>query len=142
MVYVVINRLSKQSIYIPYKKNVTAKDMARMYVTHIYRWRGLPESMVSDRGPQFISQFWDEFCRILGIKVKLSTAYYPKTDSQTEIMNQYLDQRLRPFVNHYQDNWSDLLPIIDHAQLTLPHDSIRMSPFELNYRYQARTSFD
>ena len=113
-----------------------------MYITYIYRWRGIPESMVSDRGPQFISQFWDEFCAILGIKIKLSTAYHPQTDGQTEIMNQYLDQRLRPFVNHYQDNWSDLLPMMDHAQLTLPHDSIGMSPFELNYGYQARTSFD
>ena len=142
MVYVVIDRLSKQSVCIPCNKNATAKDMARMYITYIYRWRGLPESMVSDRGPQFISQFWDEFCAILGIKIKLSTAYHPQTDGQTEIMNQYLDQRLRPFVNHYQDNWSDLLPMMDHAQLTLPHDSIGMSPFELNYGYQARTSFD
>jgi transposase InsO family protein len=142
MVYVVIDRLSKQSVCIPCTKNTTAKDMARMYITYIYRWRGLPESMVSDRGPQFVSQFWDEFCAILGIKVKLSTAYHPQTDGQTEIMNQYLDQRLRPFVNHYQDNWSDLLPMMDHAQLTLPHDSIGMSPFELNYGYQARTSFD
>ena len=97
---------------------------------------------MSDRGPQFISDFWDEFCRILGIKLKLSTAFHPQTDGQTEIMNQYLDQRLRPFVNYYQDNWSELLPIMDYAQLTLPHDSIGMSPFELLYGYSPRTSFD
>jgi transposase InsO family protein len=142
MIYVVVDRLSKQSVCIPCHKNVTARDMARMYITHIYRWRGVPESMVSDRGPQFVSQFWDEFCNILGIKVKLSTAYHPQTDGQTEIMNQYIDQRLRPFVNHYQDNWSDLLPMMDHAQLTLPHDSTGISPFELNYGYEPRTSFD
>jgi hypothetical protein len=57
-------------------------------------------------------------------------------------MNQYLDQRLRPFVNYYQDNWSELLPIMDYAQLTLPHESIGMSPFELLNGYPPRTSFD
>jgi transposase InsO family protein len=116
--------------------------MARLYVDNIYRIYGAPESIVSDRGPQFISDFWNELCRILGIKIKLSTAFHPQTDGQTEIMNQYLDQRLRPFVDYYQDNWSELLPMMDYAQLTLPHDSIGMSPFELLYGYAPRTSFD
>jgi hypothetical protein len=57
-------------------------------------------------------------------------------------MNQDLDQRLRPFVNYYQDNWSDLLPIMDYAQLTLFHESIGTPPFNLLYGYTARTSFD
>ena len=57
-------------------------------------------------------------------------------------MNQYLAQRLRPFVSYYQDNWSELLPIMDYAQLTLPHESIGMSPFELLYGHPPRTSFD
>jgi hypothetical protein len=58
-------------------------------------------------------------------------------------MNQYLDQRLRPFVNYYQDNWSELLPLMDYAQLTLPHSSLgTMSPYELLNGYPPRTSFD
>jgi hypothetical protein len=57
-------------------------------------------------------------------------------------MNQYLDQRLRPFVNYYQDDWSELVPMIDYAQLTLPNESIGMSPFELLYGFSPRTSFD
>jgi transposase InsO family protein len=75
--------------------------MARLYIDAIFRHKGPPESIVSDRGPQFVSHFWKEFCRILGIKLKLSTAYHPQTDGQTEIINQYIDQRLRPFVNYY-----------------------------------------
>jgi len=141
-VFVVIDRLSKQAFSIPCFKTTTAKDMARLYIQNIYRIRGAPESIVSDRGPQFISNFWDEFCRILGIQLKLSTAFHPETDGQTEIMNQYLAQRLRPFVSYYQDNWSELLPIMDYAQLTLPHESIGMSPFELLYGHPPRTSFD
>jgi len=75
--------------------------MAQLYVTYVYRHRGAPQTIVSDRGPQFISDFWNEFCRILGTQLKLSTAFHPQTDGQTEIMNQYLDQRLRPFINYY-----------------------------------------
>jgi transposase InsO family protein len=141
-IWVVIDRLSKQSFSIPCHKTTTAKDMARMYIKYIYRTKSMPDSIVSDRGPQFVSDFWREFCRILGVKLKLSTAYHPQTDGQTEIMNQYIDQRLRPFVSYYQDNWSDLMPIMDHAQLVLPHDSIGMSPFRLLSGYEPRTSFD
>ena len=141
-VFVVVDRLSKQSVSIPCFKTTTAKDMARLYIQYVYRTHGAPDSIVSDRGPQFILAFWEEFCRILGIKLKLSTANHPQTDGQTEIMNQYLAQRLRPFVNYYQDDWSDLLPMMDYAQLTNWHESIGMSPFELLYGYQPRTSFD
>ena len=141
-VFVVIDRLSKQAFSIPCYKTTTAKDMADLYIQYIYHTKNLPDSIVSDRGPQFVSSFWERLCQILGIKLKLSTAYHPQTDGQTEIMNQYLDQRLRPYVSYYQDNWSEMLPIMDHAQLVLPHDSIHMSPFQLVYGYNPRTSFD
>jgi hypothetical protein len=74
--------------------------------------------------------------------LKLSTAYHPQTDGQTEIMNQYMDQRLRPFVNYYQDNWAELLPMMDYAQFTLEHSSLGMSGFELVNGCPPRTSFD
>ncbi|KHJ32483.1 hypothetical protein EV44_g2899 [Erysiphe necator] len=91
----------------------------------------------------FISAFWNEFNKILGTKVKLSTANHPQTDGQTEIYNQYLQKRLRLFVNYYQNNWSELLPIMDYAQLILPHDSLGgLSPFEIVHGYPARTTWD
>jgi transposase InsO family protein/predicted aspartyl protease len=140
---VIIDRLSKQAISIPCHKTITAEQLAWLFVQYAYRYYGPPDSIVSDRGPQFISAFWDAFCRILGIKLKLSTAYHPQTDGQTEIMNQYLDQRLRPFIDYYQDNWSELLPMMDYAQLTLPHSSLgMMCPYELMNGYLPRTSFD
>jgi hypothetical protein len=142
-VFVVVDRLSKQAISVPCYKTVIAEEVARLYICHVYRYYGAAESIVSDRGGQFISAFWKEFNRILGTQLKLSTAHHPQTDGQTEIMNQYLEQRLRPFVSYYQDNWAELLPMIDYAQLTLPHESLgQMSPFEVLYGYPARTSFD
>ena len=142
MLFVVIDRLSKQSYSIPCHKTITARGMAELFLKYIWCREGYPDSIVSDRGPQFISSFWAEVCRILGIKIKLSTAFHPQTDGQTEIMNQYIDQRLRPFVNHYQDNWSSLIPMMDYAQLSLPHESIGMSPFELLKGYRPRTTWD
>jgi transposase InsO family protein len=142
-VLVVIDRFSKQSVTMPCYKTTTAKDMAQLFIDHVYRSRGAPTTIVSDRGPQFISTFWHELCRILGVKLKLSTAFHPQTDGQTEIMNQYLDQRLRPFINYYQDNWSSLVALMDYAQLTLPHESLGMlSPFEVLNGYAPTTSYD
>ncbi len=141
-VFAVVDRLGKRPCSIPCTKKTTAKDMARMYVDRIYRTYGPPDSIVSDRGPQFISAFWDELCKILGVKLKLSTAEHPQTDGQTEIINQHMAQRLRPYVNYYQDNWSELLPMIDFAAATLQHESTGLSPFQVEFGYEPRTSFD
>jgi transposase InsO family protein len=142
MAMVVVDRFGKRPITIPCYKTVDAPAMAWLFICYIFRYFGPPDTIVSDRGPQFVSAFWKEFTRILGVKLKLSTAYHPQTDGQTEIVNQYLDQRLRPFVNYFQDNWSELLPLMDYAQATLPHDSTKFAPMELELGYQPRTSFD
>ena len=84
-VFVVIDRFSKQAISIPCHKTLDAKRMAALYTYHIYRYFGAPESIVSDRGPQFISRFWNEFQGILGTKVVLTSLYHPQSDGQTEI---------------------------------------------------------
>src|SRR5271156_2516297 len=139
---ILVDRFGKRPISIPCHKTIDAKETARLYIQYPYRIYGPPQTIVSDRGPQFISAFWKEFTSILGIKLKLSTAYHPQTDGQTEIVNQYLDQRLRPFVNYFQDNWSELLPMMDYAGATLPHSSTGFSSIELEMGYLPRTSFD
>ena len=141
-IMVVIDRLSKQAISIPCHKTIDARGMAELFIQWVYRFGHTPETIISDRGPQFVSSFWSEFCRILGVKVKLSTAYHKETDGQTEIMNKYIDQRLRPFVTYYQDNWSGLLPLIDRAQISLPHSSIGMSPYQILYGSVPKQSWD
>ena len=90
----------------------------------------------------FVSAFTDKLCKLTGVKQKLSTTYHPQTDGNTEVMNQYIDQRLRPFVNHFQDNWSDLLPAIDYAQAILPHSSTGLSPYELELGQAPRLHFN
>lgn len=84
-VFVVVDRFSKIPISIPCHKTVNAKDLAKLRVKHVYPRTGPPDSIVSDRGPQFVSEFWGEVCRILGIKILLSTADHAQTDGQTEL---------------------------------------------------------
>lgn len=79
-ILVFIDRLGKSSVTIPYYKTTDAQQIAQLFIEWIYRFGHTPESIISDRGLQFVSSFWQEFCRIIGIKVKLSTAYYKQTD--------------------------------------------------------------
>ena len=109
---------------------------------NIYHHQESPTIIVSDRDPQFISAFWDEFCRILGVELKLSTAYHAQTDGQTEIVNQHIINHLQPFINHHQDDWADLLPLIDFAAAALPSKTTGTSPFLIDCGYEPHTSFD
>ena len=74
--------------------------------------------------------------------LKLFIAYYPQTDSQTKIINQYLDQRLWPFINYFQNNWSKLLLLMDYAQATLPYNSTGFAPIQLEMGYLLYINFD
>ena len=114
-VFVIVDRFGKRAFSLPCHKSVTAAQAAELYYKHVWRIYGTPEMATSDRGPQFISAFMDELCKLVGVKQKLSTAYHPQINSSTEVLNQYIDQHLYLFINHFQDNWSDLLPAMDFA---------------------------
>ena len=73
--------------------------MARLFLDHIFRLHGLLDTIVSDRGSQFISAFWEHLTSSLGIKRKLSTAYHPQTDAQMERANHDLENYLRLYVS-------------------------------------------
>ena len=94
-ILVVCNRLSKMTHFV-----ATTEGLARLFQDNMWKLHGLPESVVSDRGPQFAAELTKELNRMLGIKIKLSTAFHPQTDGQTEWMNQELEQYLRLFVEH------------------------------------------
>src|SRR5437773_2779051 len=107
MVVIFIDHLSKQPITLPVRDTIMVKELTLLFLRHVVCHIGVPESIISDRGPQFISDFWNEFCTYIGMKLKLSTAHHPQMDGQTEIINQYFDQCLWPYVNYYQDDWDE-----------------------------------
>ena len=66
----------------------SSEATAKMLLHHVWKHHGLPDFIVSDRGTQFVSDVWNRLCEILNIKRKLSTAYHPETDGQSENTNQ------------------------------------------------------
>lgn len=93
----VINRLTKERHYIPCDvtdEGTTAEATTDMMVREVFRLHGLPASVISDRGPRFVSKMWKTFCKRLRIKAKLSTAFHPQTDGQTERFNQEVERHL------------------------------------------------
>ena len=88
---VVDHDLTKGIVLMPCTKEIDALGTAKLYHDHVYRRFGLPRRMISDRGPQFASQVFQELCTKLGVKSTMSTAYHPQTDGQTERVNQEND---------------------------------------------------
>ena len=86
-VLVVVDQLTMMQHLIPCTKDITAKDLANLFVVNIWRIHGLPETIISDRGNTFASEFWTSVCCRLGIEPRLSTAFHPETDGQTERIN-------------------------------------------------------
>ena len=93
-ILVVCNRLSKMMHFVATTEGTSVEGLARLLWDNVWKLHGLPESIVLDRGPQFVAELTKELNRMLGIKTKLSTVFHPQTDGQTERMNQELEQYL------------------------------------------------
>jgi len=81
---VIVDRFSKMARYIPINMNITAQGVAKISWDRVFKDMGIPQKVISDRGPQFVLRFMKELCSRLGIERNPSTAYHPQTDSQTE----------------------------------------------------------
>jgi hypothetical protein len=103
-ILVVIDRLTKIKHFIHYKKTYNFEEIAHLYVKYIWKLHNLPRIIVSDRGFQFVSEFWKHLIKRLGITALLSIAYHPETDGQTEIANFFLEQYLRDHVSYLQND--------------------------------------
>ena len=102
-ILVVYNHFSKMVYFIATTEKMSAEGLAKLFWDHIWKLHGLPESIISDRGVQFVMGMMKELNNLLGIQTKLSTAYYPQTDRQMERINQELEQYLKVFINHRQE---------------------------------------
>ena len=94
---------------------------------------GMPKSLVSDRDPLFVSHFWQEFFKLSGTKLRMSSAYHPQSDGQTEVMNRIVEQYLRAFVHHQPSTWGRLLTWAEWSYNTSVHSATGMSPYEITF---------
>ena len=134
----VVDRLVKMAHFIPCTTKINATGTITLMQTHIIRLHGLPDDIVSDRGPQFNSKVWLAWCEQNSITVKRSTAFHPQTDGQTERTNQTLEQYLRSYINYLQTDWANLLPVAEFAYNNSYHTAIKCSPFFALYGHHPR----
>jgi hypothetical protein len=131
-IFVVVDKLTKQVVFVPTATDATAADTARLYLKNVYRHHGLPRKIISDRDTRFTSKFWKELHRLLQVKLAMSSAFHPQTDGQTERMNRSMEEMLRHYVSYDQKNWADLLPLLEFTYNNSVHKVTRQTPFMLN----------
>ena len=141
-ILVVCDRLTKMAHFIPTTEKTSAVGLARLFRDNVWKLHGLPESIISDRGAQFAAGIMKELNERLGIRTKLSTVYHPQTDGQTKRINQELEQYLRMFVDHRQEQWPEWLGTAEFAYNNKKHTATQISPFKANYGLNPRMGFE
>jgi len=129
-ILVVVDAYTKWAMYIPCTKRMDAPELAETLVESVFSKYGMPKKLVSDRGSLFTSAFWTSLCYYLGAQRRLSTAFHPQTDGQTERQNQTLEHYLRCYINYRQDDWPQWLPLAQFTYNQAKHRSTGISPAE------------
>jgi transposase InsO family protein len=96
----VVDRFTKMAHFLPCLKTITSEQIADHVMREVFRHHGLPNNIISDCGPQFISKFWWHLLSLFNIVCTLSSSYHPQTDGQIERTNQTLEQYLRCFISY------------------------------------------
>ena len=127
-----VDRLSKRVHLAPVETTITAPQLARVFVDTVVKHHGVPEIIVSDRDPRFVSEFWRSLFSLLGTQLNISTAFHPQTDGQTERTNRQLEQVLRHYVNAQHTDWDELLAVAEFAINSHVSAATGFTPFFLD----------
>nr|KYP36684.1 Transposon Ty3-I Gag-Pol polyprotein [Cajanus cajan] len=138
-IWVVVDRLTKCAHFLSVNIKWSLEKLTQLYVREIVWLHGVPSSIISDRDPRFTSRFWQSLHQTLGMKLKLSFAYHPQMDGQSERTIQSLEDLLRACVLDHLGSWEEVLPLVEFTYNNSFHASIGMAPFEALYGRRCRT---
>ena len=141
-IYVVCDRLSKAAHFVPVHvgdKTLTAERVAKLFVDNVVRYHGMPTTIIADRDGRWAGNFWQALCTQLGTRLALSSAYHPQTDGQTERTNRTVEEMLRNYVNDQQNDWDQLLPLMEFAFNDSESATTGFTPFYLLYGEHPRS---
>ena len=130
---VVDQGLTKGIILTPCSKTITAEETAQLLLENLYKRFGLPDKILSDRGPQFASKTFVELLKLLGIKSSLSTAYHPQTDGTMERVNQEIEAYLAIYCASHPEEWLTALHTLEFTHNNRRHADRQKTPFELMF---------
>ena len=123
----------------PCRDDTSAEALAEFFAQHVFK---LPTQIVSDRDPRFTGKFWRALMQRLGVSQAMSSAFHPQTDGNTERVNRVLEDMLRHYIDPAQSTWDSLLPLVEFAINDSYHESVRNTPFVLNYGKRPRLPAD
>ena len=141
-ILVIDNRLTKMVHYKPVKVTINTPGLAEVIINVVVQHHGLSDLIVTDRELLLTSKFWLSLCYFLGIKWKLSTAFYSQTDGQTERQNSTMEAYIWVFVNFEQNDRARLLLMAEFAYNNAKNASTDYMPFELNCGYHPRVFYE
>ncbi|MCO5610536.1 hypothetical protein L7F22_064775 [Adiantum nelumboides] len=132
-IWKIVDRFSKQAHFIPVKKTIGAYQMATLFISQIFKYHGLPMSIVSDRDPRMTINFRKDLFENLGTRLNFSSAYHPHTDGQSEIANLTILDLLKAYVTEVDQfsQWEKYLPLVEYAYNNIAHTSTGKAPFEV-----------
>ncbi|CAL8175571.1 unnamed protein product [Prunus armeniaca] len=135
VIFVVVDCLSKYAHFIALSNPYSAATIAQLFVDHVFKLHGMPSSIVCDRDPIFVSDFWKEFFKLHDVALRMSSGYHPQTDGQTEVVNWCLETYLRCFAAAQPKKWLLWLSWAEFSYNTAYHTSAKLTPFEVVYGY-------
>ncbi|OMO73136.1 reverse transcriptase [Corchorus capsularis] len=129
-IWVIVDRLTKYAHFIALPSSYTASQLAEIFCKDVCKLHGMPASIVSDRDPKFMSNFWSELFKLQGTKLLHSSAYHPQSDGQSEVLNRCLQTYLRCFASEKPRLWTKFLHWAEYSYNTSFHTAAGLTPFE------------
>ncbi|MCO5547318.1 hypothetical protein L7F22_000766 [Adiantum nelumboides] len=130
-IWTIICRFSKQAHFIPVRKKIKPDQMARLFMSNIFKYHGMPQSIVSDRDPRMTSLFWRGLFENMGTTHKFSSSFHPQRDGQSEEANSTVLDLLKCYVSEHKGKWEQYLPLVEYAYNNTVHSSNGKAPFEI-----------
>nr|GEW06031.1 putative reverse transcriptase domain-containing protein [Tanacetum cinerariifolium] len=138
-IWVIVDRLTKFTIFVPMRETDPIKKLARMYLKEVVTRHGIHVSIICDRDPRFASNFWISLQKALGTSLDMSIAYHPQTDGQSKRTIQTLKDMLRACVIDFGKVWDNHLSLVEFSYNNSYHPSIKAAPFEALYGRKCRS---
>jgi hypothetical protein len=138
-IWVVVDRLTKVAHFIPIKTTYSGPQLAELYMSRIVCLHGVPKKIVSNRGTQFTSKFWERLHENLDTQLRFSSAYHPQTDGQTERVNHILEDMLRAYALQYGRSWDKSLSYVEFSYNNSYQESLKMTPFDMLFGRRCQT---